>query len=224
MTKRIVILRPEPAATRTAEMVADHGLTAIKLPLFAIEPVDWPAPDPAAYDGLLLTSANGLRFAGPQIEHFKSLPVYAVGSASADCASKRGFLVAAVGASGVHEILQHVSPGTRLLHLAGRDRIDYRLPVNLWVDPAIVYRSVQLDGVDIGPIENNVTLVHSPRAGLRLAELAGRLKNNVAVVAISDQTAQACGEGWKLLVSADRPDERLMVALAAELCDKQREA
>jgi uroporphyrinogen-III synthase len=36
------------------------------MPLFAIVPLDWTAPDPAQFDGLVLTSANAVRHAGEE--------------------------------------------------------------------------------------------------------------------------------------------------------------
>lgn len=219
MTGKVVILRPEPAASRTARQVAKVGLTPVKLPLFKIEPVQWSAPDVAAYDGLLLTSANGLRFAGPQADQFKTLPVFAVGPATAKVAEARGFTVARTGRADIVALLANVSPNMKLLHLAGRNRLDHQLP-RPRVDAITVYRAALLEKVDIAPVEDSVTLVHSPRAGRRLAELAGEWKGSVTIVAISARAALACGQGWKTIVSVDQPDERAMVALAVELCDK----
>lgn len=222
MTKNVIILRPEPAATRTARLVANRGLTPVKVPLFKIQPVQWSVPDPTKYDGLLLTSTNGLRFAGPQAAKLRSLPVYAVGPVTADFARKAGFTVAAIGRGGIQDLLKHVPSGAKLLHLTGRDRMEQ--PTGPAVDQVVVYRSALLEDVDVGPIDQGVILVHSPRAGRRLAELAGDRKSKASIVAISDQTAQACGEGWHVIVHPKRPDEQSMVALAAELCEKPDEA
>jgi uroporphyrinogen-III synthase len=216
MTQNIIILRPEPAATRTARLVP------IKLPLFKIQPVQWNAPDPVGYGGLLLTSTNSLRFAGPRVTGLKSLPVYAVGPVTANYARKLGFTVAATGPGGVNDLLRQVSPNTKLLHLAGRDRIDAQ-SAKPAIDQVIVYRSDVLEDPDIAPIENGIVMVHSPRAGRRLAELAGKRKSKVMIATISEQCTQACGEGWKSIVSAPHPDERSMVALAAQLCEKPKE-
>ena len=64
---KVVILRPEPGASATLARAAAAGIAAVAIPLFAIAPVDWVAPDAKAYDALLLTSANAVRFAGEQL-------------------------------------------------------------------------------------------------------------------------------------------------------------
>ena len=219
--RQIVILRPEPGASSTLERAAEKGLNAIKLPLFEIEPVEWAAPDPSDFDGLLVTSANAIRSAGDKLEELKPLPVYAVGPASAAAATKAGFVVAKVGATRVRGLLRSIDPDLRLLHLAGEDRIDPRLA---WQKITVlpVYRSRVLENLDPGPIDGSVALVHSPRAGARLAEVA-RDRSTIAVAAISPDAAEACGEGWERVSSVAKPSDLALLALAARLCEKNGE-
>ena len=40
----LVILRPEPAATASAEQARAMGLEVVKIPLFEVVPVAWTAP------------------------------------------------------------------------------------------------------------------------------------------------------------------------------------
>ena len=81
--RRVLVLRPEQGATRTVHNARACGLKAIAAPLFEIDPIAWSSPDPSDFDGLLLTSANAVRQAGPQLERVRELPVYAVGEATA---------------------------------------------------------------------------------------------------------------------------------------------
>src|SRR4051794_41196284 len=97
--RRVVVLRPEPGASATVERARQRGLDAFALPLFEVEPVAWEAPDPDRFDALLLTSANAVRHGGEQLVRLRELPVYAVGSATADAARRGGFEVASVGSS-----------------------------------------------------------------------------------------------------------------------------
>ncbi len=62
---RVLVLRPEPAASATVSEARKRGLDVIAVPLFEIESVDWRAPNLHDFDGILLTSANALRFGGP---------------------------------------------------------------------------------------------------------------------------------------------------------------
>ena len=81
--KPVLVLRPEPAATATAEKARSLGLEPIVVPLFEIQRVAWDAPDPSAFDALLLTSANAIRIGGDQLQALRGLPVHAVGDRTA---------------------------------------------------------------------------------------------------------------------------------------------
>ncbi|HEY0629709.1 MAG TPA: uroporphyrinogen-III synthase, partial [Sphingomicrobium sp.] len=65
--RKLLLLRPEPGLSASAERARALGLEVICRPLFEVEPVEWASPDPAAYDGLLLTSANAVRHGGPEL-------------------------------------------------------------------------------------------------------------------------------------------------------------
>jgi uroporphyrinogen-III synthase len=67
------------------------------------------------------------------------------------------------------------------------------------------------------PLDSLVVAVHSPRAGARIAELAGS-RGDTAIVAISRPAAEACGRGWERIDVAERPDDPSLLALAAMLC------
>jgi uroporphyrinogen-III synthase len=196
-------------------------LKALKLPLFEIEPVSWTPPDLADFDGLLVTSTNAIRQAGAGLDRLRHLPVYAVGPATAEAAEKAGFEVAKVGATGVRKLLGTIDSDLRLLHLAGEDRID---PRRTWqkVTALPVYRSRTIETVDPSRLEGSVVLVHSPRAGARLAEIACN-RPSIAVAAISRATAQACGGGWQKISYITRPNDIALLALASRLCEKSDE-
>ena len=217
--RRLVILRPEPGASTTFDRAAELGLDPVKLPLFAIEPIGWsPPPDLPAFDGLLVTSANAIREAGGQLGVLKPLPVYAVGPATAEAARGAGFEVVATGSAGIEALLRSVDPRLRLLHLAGEDRSEVGEPrQSITVVP--VYRARQIEDVDPGPIAGSVVLVHSPRAGRRLADIVSN-RHGVAIAAISEAAAEACGTGWQAVVIAAEPTDRALLELAAGLCEK----
>ena len=217
--KPVVVLRPEPGASETFARAREQGLEAISIPLFAIEPVEWAAPDPAAFDALLLTSANAVRHGGGRLEAVCALPVHAVGAATAKAARDAGFTIASFGSAGVDELLDTLGPEIRLLHLCGEDRRD---PDNRprKIEAVTVYRSRAIDPApSLERAMNSVVLVHSPRAGARFAELADD-RGSIAVAAISDAAAEAVGAGWEAIGTADRPSDEALLALAARLCNK----
>ena len=121
MTK-VIVLRPEPGASETVNRAKARGLNAFALPLFAIEPINWSAPEPGGFDALLLTSANAVRFGGEQLASLRGLPVHAVGKASGEAARDAGFDIASSGDAGVERLLGSLEADLKLLHLCGEDR------------------------------------------------------------------------------------------------------
>jgi len=214
---RVLVLRPEPGAGTTVEKARKLGLDALAVPLFAIEPVAWRAPDPSSFDALLLTSANAVRFAGEQVTELRALPVYAVGEATAKAAGEAGFDIASTGEAGVDRLLGSIEPALKLLHLCGADR---RVPQDARqsIVPIVVYRAVEMDVPDLDA-DGAVVLIHSPRAARRFAELV-KDRSSISIAAISAVAADAAGGGWKAREVADRPTDDALLALAASLCNK----
>jgi uroporphyrinogen-III synthase len=153
------------------------------------------------------------------------LPVYAVGEATAEAAREVGFDVAGSGEGGVERLLGSIPPDLRLLHLCGEHRIQVKAAQAITVIP--VYWSRALPAPEgLREIEGQVAAVHSPRAGQRLAELAGEAgidRATVRIAAISAAAASAAGSGWESCEAADTPDEAALLALAARLCDNRPE-
>jgi uroporphyrinogen-III synthase len=217
----LVILRPEPGASATADAARRLGLEPILIPLFQIEPVAWTAPDPSNFDGLLLTSANAVRAGGRELRKYLKLPVHAVGGATAAAARGEGFQVETVGSGGVESLLASLPPNLKLLHLGGADRREPKSPAQT-ISVVSVYRSTPLPlPENFRAVEGAVVAVHSPRAGARLAELArdsGLELKSTLIAAISAETATAVGGGWQQVEAASEPNERALLALAARLC------
>jgi aspartyl-tRNA(Asn)/glutamyl-tRNA(Gln) amidotransferase subunit C len=68
------------------------------------------------------------------------------------------------------------------------------------------------------PLRADVALIHSPRAGSRLAALVGE-RRATRIVAISAAAAAACGTGWAAIDVADVPNEHAMLACLARVCE-----
>lgn len=216
--RRVLVLRPEPGASETVAKARALGLDAVSVPLFEIEPVAWEIPDSARFDGLLLTSANAVRGAGPGLGQLRMLPVYAVGEATAAAARDHGFDIAAVGDAGVDRLLQSLEGDLALLHLCGEDRhapADARQRIT----GVPVYRAREVPQPDLAAATGSVALIHSPRAGRRFAELVDE-RSDIALVAISVAAAEAVGDGWQAVEIADRPSDDALLATAERLCNK----
>lgn len=212
--KPLLVLRPEPGNQATVERARELGLKPVSCPLFAIEPIDWTTPATSSVDFILFTSANALRHGGGQIASLTKLAALAVGPATADAARAAGFRVAITGDDGVDALLEALPGARRLLHLAGADHRP--TATRHAIETAVVYRSVAL-AAQVIPPGKLVALVHSPRAGARLAELAPE-RASMSIAAISPAAAAACGAGWESVAVANQPSDRALLALAARLC------
>ena len=214
---RLLVLRPEPGASATLALARELGIDAVASPLFTIESVQWEAPSPTDFDGLLLTSANAIRCGGEQLQVLRGLAAFAVGESTAAAAGEAGFDIAATGRAGIDGLLDSIEPGLRLLHLCGEDR---RVPkgARQATTQIVVYRAKQIEQPDLPVTEESVALIHSPRAGRMFSKLVAE-RGKIAIAAISEAAAEASGQGWKSVDVADRPTDDALLALAARLCN-----
>ncbi|HEY8592252.1 MAG TPA: uroporphyrinogen-III synthase [Sphingomicrobium sp.] len=215
---RVLVLRPEPGASATVAKAREQGLDAAAVPLFEVEPIDWEAPEPSNFDGVLFTSANAVRHGGDKLKDYRGLQAYAVGQATADEARDAGFGIASVGNSGVARLLHSIDADLRLLHLCGEDRRDPE-GAKQEITTVAVYRSKPIEAPDLSCANGAVALIHSPRAGARFAELITE-KGQTSIAAISEAAAEAAGDGWARVEAAPEPTDDALLALAARLCNK----
>jgi uroporphyrinogen-III synthase len=221
--KRLVILRPEPGAARTASRAAELGLTADVHPLFVPQPLGWIPPAPDRFDALLLTSANGVRLAGAHLADYRDLPAYAVGRATAGALAQAGFDNVVAGTSDGSAIAARIAADghAKVLHLAGKTVA----PMDegaLTVERVAVYAMMrtQDEGLAQRIAPDSVIMVHSPRAGEILAERVGQAQRaDLHLIAISPAALAASGAGWASARSVDSPDDERMLALAVRLCE-----
>ena len=195
------------------------GLDVVSVPLFALERVDWSAPDPDRFDAILLTSANAVNLAGEQLRKMRQLPVHAVGEATAVAARVAGLGIATVGNGGVDDLLATVEPNARLVHLCGEDRRMPSAPAQA-ISALTVYRAVSVHDCDVGGLRDQVAVLHSPRAAQRLRELVDdTTRSTIRIAAISTPTAEAAGDGWAEVRTAASPTDSELLALAVRLCE-----
>lgn len=103
---RVLITREASQAPPLAKRLEQAGAIPVLCPLIALRPPrDWSETDSAiaraqTFDGLVFTSANGVRFFFSRVlqhpgalENIRRLPCYAVGPATAKALSDRGFSV-----------------------------------------------------------------------------------------------------------------------------------
>lgn len=217
----LLVLRPQPGADATAERIRARGLVAVVAPLFERRPVAWDPPSSNEMDHLLVTSAAVFEHGGARLNAYLHLPMVAVGHATAAAARTAGFGSIEVAEGGnVRAAAERLTEygARRVLHLAGEDRIEADVPGAL-VTRIAVYAATPVDpppafhqAIDGGA----VALVHSPRAGGRLASLVADRKGS-AIAAISAAAAAAAGAGWRQTVVAENPTDEAVIDAAAAL-------
>lgn len=225
MQADLLILRPQPGADASAARAAALGLIPLVAPIFAARAVAWEAPDAAAFDAVLLTSAHAARLGGPQLAAFTHLPCYAIGAATADAARSAGFATVIAGTSdGQAAAARAAADGHRsVFHPCGREHKSVAAP-GLTVERRIVYASEKLPlsaAAAAAAEAGAIVLLHSPRAAEHFNELAeaeGMARSRIAIAAISKDALAAAGTGWREAVAATRPDDGDLLALAAGLC------
>jgi uroporphyrinogen-III synthase len=146
-----------------------------------------------------------------------------VGQATADALSERGFRHIEVGETNAQTLVHTIeSAGYRnVLHLCG-DHVRSVDPGSLSIRAITVYQVT--DAGDAEGLLNAVhdrpaIMVHSPRAGARLAKLLYfSRRKDVQIIAISRAAADACGEGWAEVTACETPSDAAMLAIVRRIC------
>ena len=220
----LIVTRPEPGNAATVGQAKKLGLDARAMPLFAARPLEWSAPAAENFDALLLTSAVAARLAGADLAKLSSLPVYAVGAATARAAEDAGLTVAMTGSTDAQRLLDGMTPQNirTILWLCGRDRAEFdtrgatitALPCYA-VDP--VPPPAEWSTLIAAPA---ILLAHSARAAERISDLIGDERGHLSLVTISASVAAAAGQGWRDLAIAGQPNDAAMLAEARALWHK----
>lgn len=220
----VVVIRPEPGNATTVAAATELGLKAIGVPLFEVGPRPWDAPPAEAFDALLAGSANAFRLGGPKLAAYRALPVHAVGAATARAAAALGFVVSATGTGGLQAVLARVPAGTRVLRLAGEERVPLCPPAGVTIEERVVYAS---EPVPMPPPLADllrrpaVVMLHSAEAARHFAAECDRLglgREPISLATIGPRVSAAAGHGWRTIAEAASPAEAPLLAKACDLC------
>ncbi|AOH83563.1 uroporphyrinogen-III synthase [Sphingomonas panacis] len=215
MSETLAVLRPEPGNAATAARATAAGYAVLRLPLFAVVPLDWAVPDPRDHDALVLTSANSVRAAGAALSGLAALPVIAVGEQTAAAARAAGLTVLATGNSDATALATLLAEHgiARALHLGGRERT----PVGGVTRAIAVYASEPraVAPADLAGLAGSVALLHSARAAARLGALLDSAevpRGRVTIGAFSAAIAATAGPGWRAVAVAPSPSDAALFA------------
>ena len=231
---RVLVTRPEPAATRTAARLRTAGHDVLVAPLLEPLAVPWVLPSTLP-QAVIVTSATAVRLAGPHLAALLALPAYVVGAATADAVRAAGFAAVTTAGGTAAALFAHVAESgvTHALHLAGAERMAVAVPPTLRVDVAVVYAARLAEALPPAAVAAlsasapPLTLLYSPRTAARFAALvdAARIdRAHVTIAAISSATAAAAGVGWAAILAAATPTEAALLAAAGLVCDREADS
>ena len=246
----VLLTRPKGSADRFAELLAQHGIGVVHLPMIDIvPPASWDAVDEAidaveVYTGIVLTSANAARFfldrCRERLGTLETLPpVHAVGEKTAEAArgygievatvpetSSAGHLAQALGDVSNHFFLQ---PGADLMREDFAKQVEAR---GGRVNRVTVYRTVapparDLAAIDQLLIEGGIESIafFSPSAVRNFIALIPDFKQATVLIAVIGQTTASAVFSSGLRVDVIAPEqsaESLAAAIAERLASWQR--
>jgi uroporphyrinogen-III synthase len=232
---RLLLTRPEADAARTAAALRARGHEAIVAPLLTIELLPGAVFGAGPWSAILVTSANAIRAMAAYKERkaLQSIPVFAVGSQSAQDIRAAGFgeVTAADGDADdlASLVAARIKPPARLLYLAGENRSGDLAGAlrakDFAVDMAIVYRAVRAEGlphhaaaalavgVD-GVLHFSRRSAEAYVSAVRKAHLTEAGLASPTHFCLSDRIAEPLlGAGAVKVRIAARPDEAALLAL-----------
>ncbi len=214
---RVIVTRPEPDATRFADLCRAHDLDPVLSPVMEIH-IAKTIADLSDVGALAFTSANGVRAFAANCDA-RDLPVYAVGDVTAQEARAAGFARIHVAGGDVESLAGHIASESRLarkalLHVAGEHRagdlvallesqgIAARRQSFYRAAPAQALSPAALSALDEPGADGDLWVsLFSPRTAklfVALAERANALAalGRVHAACLSEAVAEAAGPGW----------------------------
>lgn len=210
--------RTEPGASRTAARLAARGFEPLIAPVLAIRPILQPAPDLTGITALAFTSPNGVAvFADLSAD--RSLPVFAVGDATAERARQAGFATVASASGALSDLAWLISgeaTGRILVPGARQPAGDLDALLNGAVETVIlpIYEATETKATP--PADFDAVLVHSPRAAQAVAGSLGRTggAGRLAVAISAAAAAPLAAAGFAEIRTAGEPtDAAVLLAL-----------
>ena len=231
---RVLVTRPEPGASRTAQRLQETGFQPILLPLTetAALPVD-AGLFPGDAVAVAITSANAVRLASRElIAALAGLPCHAVGTRTAEAARKAGFLSVSEGPGDAEALAASLAgrlSGMIIVYLCGRVRFpvfEQRLRVaGVQVHAVETYDTVAVGYSDEAILERlsgrpaDAVLLYSAKAAAAMQILARRpalqgLFEKTRFFALSTRIAAVLdGTADGRIRIAAQPDEETLLAL-----------
>lgn len=229
--KRLVVTRPKPAAEPILSLLqqqyGDKLPVVLHLPMQVISGIDFPVP--TQIDAVIFTSANGvLHSAKANIK--RSIPVFAVGQATAKAAQQAGFFNITVGPSTAKELVPLILQQCEalslhtIIHFSGQhiafDLVAALQHQQLDAKRVICYQAMAKPNsfANYQPLSGDIVLFHSAKALEAFENQVHDTGNDCLLaemicVTLSERIAQASGANWERVYWAEQPTEEALVSL-----------
>lgn len=225
-TPRILITRPEPGASRTAERLRKAGCEPVVLPLTRIERLVFELPK-GPYDAIVLTSAQALAAVNSTL--FTHIPILAVGEMTAKAAREAGFSHIETASGSAESVaalaLSAFKPQSRVLYLCGKVRrpeleslLDY---AGFFVTAVETYHAAPID-YELDKLSGNlgakpfdaVVLMSAVAAGLFSGYATRHQCRDALLICFSQRIADAASlYGNRIAVTEEATEDSLMSLL-----------
>ncbi|AEI38114.1 MAG: uroporphyrinogen-III synthase [Zymomonas mobilis subsp. pomaceae] len=230
-SRHLLILRPEPGASRTAKQAIAAGWRVTKTPLAEAIPLSWALPSPASYEAVMVTSAQAIYHGGAELQKLVNYPLYAVGKTTAQAAVDAGFSHIIVANGNGESLIERLKQDgrTRILRLCGEIHKTYlaeksEFQENQTFFLQIVYKMQDIDCLPMAACQaltqQAIVLLHSSRFAERFRFLLKKTNINpdrVPIAVISPTVAEQVGKTWQATAVAEYPDDIHLLKAAASL-------
>ncbi|MEP7452522.1 uroporphyrinogen-III synthase [Phyllobacterium sp. SB3] len=231
--KTVLVTRPEPGATRTAERLVALGFNPLVLPLTEIQPLPVQSPG-GNYDAVTITSANALRYIPEDIlAPLYHLPCFVVGEVTAELARNTGFMHVVTGdgdgASLAGKVNNSTPSSASLLYLTGQVRSSRFETIigqsGRVVTPVAVYdtilKSYETDYLArlLKPLPVDVCLLYSTKGAeafmdaIRKAGIQHLFEKTEFLCLSNSIAAVVSGQAFGRIATASLPDEAALLEL-----------
>jgi uroporphyrinogen-III synthase len=229
---RALVTRPKEDSEGVARALAERGLEVMIEPLLDIAPVEGAVIEPSDAQGILVTSANGIR-ALARLSSRRDLPVWAVGDSSARVAREMGFTQVESADGDVDSLADLVASRAdprngALLHAAGTvvagDLSGRLSALGFDIRRQVLYQAVTATSLSAGLCDAlrqgalDLALFFSPRTARTFATLAkaAGVQGSLGTIAAYGLSANVSTElaplPWRVLRQAAEPTQAALLA------------